>query len=164
MTNLTYPPELRDRGVQGTYDRTPNSGLLRQENELGLARSRSRLTVEYPELKQSFEYSTEDYAIFEDFYFETLQNGTQWFKIELFSGAYGTEFSVRFKVPYQVSYPDNNTVLVSCTFDVRLLQELDKAAQWFLSTYSEEFLTEISDPLDVIVNTTYPGITTDFIG
>jgi len=101
----------------------------------------------------------EEHAMFEGFFLDDVRAGAAWFNMPVYLGRGGYEVrAVRFTEPYQVRDAGFRRVKVSAKLEVNMTPLISGAGTYFVGQYGEEAIDGINDPLNVIVNTTYPNI------
>lgn len=123
---------------------------IRSQMDSGRARQRPRFTTEIELAKVRFELDRTEYALFKSFWVLKLNNGNDWFKMDLpiADGDELTETEIRFVSDYSASYKAHANWDISATIEfketgvisiemVELILALDNNTQTFFDVTSE---------------------------
>lgn len=121
-----YPSTL-PRPLSSGYSINPSSAVLRTEMEVGAARQR-RITSQPPSrISLVWNFTQEEFAIFEAWWHYTVQQGQAWFDMSLANGlGYATQ-SCRFTGPYKADHLKGFNFRVDAEVEVRSLPIMSEA-------------------------------------
>lgn len=163
MTTPSWPAELNSYAQRGTWNLTPSEPLLRTDFEEGPARVRRRFTSRVSTAQFSIDMSSSDFEAFKSFFQHVLLDGAKWFTLSMYAGGDGYEVhTVRFTEPYAAKDLGFRRVLVSVKVETRDLAVVDELTGFILGEYGQSILTDVSDPLQVIVNSDYPDAVEEY--
>jgi hypothetical protein len=159
MSTPNWPAAINYLAERGSWNKVPNEPVLRSEFDVGPARARRRFTSQVSRYSLTIQMSEDEYVLFEGFFQDDLRAGAAWFNMPFYMGRGGYEVKpVRFTEPYQVRDAGFRQVKVSAKLEVKMTPIISGGAVYFVETYGEQSLFDLSDELDPIVNETYPDI------
>lgn len=101
MPSINYPSSLPNVKMDA-YSFKPGNTNIRTDFEGGLARTRRRFLSAPTDITVEWEFTLNEFGIFERFYDVDCLNGSAWFNINLVNGVGETSYAARFKEPYSV--------------------------------------------------------------
>jgi hypothetical protein len=124
---------------------------------------RRRFTRQIATASFSVVLKAQEHEVFKTFFDGELQSGVRWFTMNIFTGEEYQEHAVRFLEVPSVSNFGFRHVKLSTKVELKRLQLWSIEAAWLLGEYGAEFLIQsFADPLQVIVNEDWPGVTEDY--
>lgn len=155
----TWPSSINHLAERGTWSKLPHDPLLRSEFDYGPARQRRRFTRQVTQLSFAVVMTDDEYKLFEGFYHDNLGSGAAWFNMPVWLARGGYEVKrVRFMEPYQAKEAGFRHTRISAKVELMNQPVIDGGSVYFVDQYGEAAIAGINDPLDEIVNNTYPGI------
>lgn len=108
---------------EADYAQTPEVGSIRTDMSIGPARVRRTVTAIVTQTKISWDMNYTQLAAFRTFFHTTIDQGTQWFTMNLFVGNAYVNKTVRFVGGYVAGYfnstEDGHLWRVSATIEVQ---------------------------------------------
>jgi len=162
MTLPSFPPQIHYEPEQNTLEFDPNTGVSRTQMDQGPILSRNRFT-NIPVIQTfNWYFVPLEFELFKSFFKYTLENGTKWFTLMVWTGSSYASASVQFIEDYKASATGSEDTRVSAKIQIRNLQTLDPGAAWLIGEYGADWVIYVSDKLHKIVNVDMPAAFADY--
>jgi len=130
------------------YSLTVNNSAIRTQMESGRFRQRRRFTSSQNEISVKWEFTDEEYQLFESFVFYALNGGTSWFETKLVSGGGIVTHTARIQDgSIKASYREHFGWAVSATLDIETVNRMDA-----LTIFDLTYETSADDYVDALTN------------
>jgi hypothetical protein len=95
-----FPSSLPDPLAQAGFGVNPDKAFIRTDFEIGAARQRKRFTATSVQISLTWRLTSVLMVVFRTFYKTTINEGTDWFTINLDIGDGKLPYIIRFTEPY----------------------------------------------------------------
>lgn len=114
---MIYPETLPLPGIDG-YTLKPESSSTSTQFESGAERKRKNYRQPHSTFAVSWLFNSEQLMQFEEFFRDDLEDGVEWFDIDLLNGMGVNPMSARFMGEYSVSPQSSQLFTVTATLEV----------------------------------------------
>lgn len=114
----TWPADLPSPYVNG-YTVAPEKSFIRTEMDSGPARQRQRFTAVPTMVQAGWRFTPEQMVTFREYFKTDINQGTDWFQMELDIGDGRVTYDVRFTEPWQAGRMPGGVWDVTAKIEVR---------------------------------------------
>lgn len=154
-----WPPILNYVLDRGSFSIEPQTSVIRSEFDDGPKMARMRFTNPTTNYNGTLTFTNEEFMVFRGFFMNVLSQGTRWFTIPIWQGNTYAIHKARFTKTYEIKDEGWDQYTVTISLEVRNYFTYNTFASYIIGLYGTDFaVNEFADPLQIIVNVTYPNI------